>query len=136
MAVLIENTETGEVREVAKGPDGRYPLLHTPWRLKGDPSLVRRKTAYEKHVHDLNSRVAAYAQKLGLPVADFLDTARWLLDKDCPFCQVATRVLRRIGELGDEKAIDVLNRIQAAKAANDHEALAAIRLEIRDVVRQ
>ncbi len=70
-----------------------------------------------------------------LPVAGFLDTARWLLDRDCPYCQLATEALRRIQELGDEMAIYFLNRIQLAKANNDAEELRRIRQEIAAALR-
>lgn len=134
MPVVIENSETGETREIEKGSDGKYPKLKLPWRVKGTPELIRRKLNFENQVQNLNSRVAVLAARMGLPIADFLDTARWLLDKDCPYCQVATKVLRRIDEIGADRAIDILNRIQAAKAANDNATLTAIKAELMNVI--
>jgi len=83
----------------------------------------------------VQSKIAVYAQRMGLPAAGFLDAARWLLDRDCPYCQLATEALRRINEMGDEMAIYFLNRIQVAKANNDMEELRRIRQEIGAALR-
>jgi hypothetical protein len=34
------------------------------------------------------AKIAVMAQSYGVPVAEFLDATRWLLNKKCPFCQL------------------------------------------------
>lgn len=134
MPVIIENPETGETRTLEK-ENGRYPAFKVPWRVKGTTQSVQRASVAADYQMQVQSKLAVYATRMGLPVAGFLDTARWLLDRNCPYCQLATEALRRIQELGDEMAIFFLNRIQVAKANNDMEELRRIRQEIGAALR-
>ena len=135
MPVIIENPETGETRTLEKDASGRYPAFKLPWRVKGTTQTIQRAKEVSDYKMAVQSKLAVYATRLGLPVANFLDAARWLLDRDCPYCQLATEALRRIQELGDEMAIYFLNRVQVAKANNDMEELRRIRQEIGAALR-
>jgi hypothetical protein len=134
MQVVIENPETGETKTLEKQPNGQYPVVQLPWRVKGTVTTLAQAEVLEQRkasmAMQLKSRVAVYAAKAGIPMAEFLDTARWLLDKDCPYCQTGTLVLRRIQELGEDIAVQLLNRIQEAKARQDNTELSRIRHEI------
>jgi hypothetical protein len=123
MKVTLENIETGETIEVGKA--GKLPK---GWRVKSIQSTRNDAGAVAKRERD--SKLAVFATKLGLPVPQFLDAARWLLKKDCPFCQLGTQVLKRIDELGEEKAQALVARVLIAKDANDIEELARIKQEI------
>ncbi len=112
--VLLENIETGEVVEAP--PAGSVP---PGFRIKG--------VVVTKKADPITARLAVWSQKFGLPTADLLDAARWLLNKDCPFCQLGTQVLRRIDELGDEKATSAIVQILEAKKQNDLGRLEQIR---------
>lgn len=110
--LLIQHKETGETRELS-GNGGAIP---SGWFLvKGLPD----GPPPNNKVREFELQLAMWATKFRLPVAGFLDAARWLLDKDCPFCQLGTQVLRRINELGEERAEKALREILAAKDAND-----------------
>lgn len=115
---ILENPQTGETRLV-KGIVSFTP----PWRVK---EVKKTGTA----VMEAKAKVAVLAEKWGLPVATFLDGARWLLQKDCPFCQLGTQVLRAVEELGEERAQAVVVEILAAKEAGDTERLERIRKEL------
>jgi len=134
-SVIIENPQTGETRTLEKDASGRYPTFHLPWRVKGTVEGIKQAAVQANAQMLLQSKIAVYAQRMGLPAAGFLDAARWLLDRDCPYCQLATEALRRIQELGDEMAIYFLNRIQVAKMNNDMAELRRIRQEISAALR-
>jgi hypothetical protein len=123
MKVTLENIETGETVEL--GNSGRIPK---GWRVKSAQSTRSDPHAAAKRERD--AKLAVYAAQAGLPVAQFLDAARWLLKKNCPYCQLGTMVLRRIDELGPEKAQELVTRVLVAKDANDIEELNRIKLEI------
>ena len=112
ITIVLENTETGETRSV-KG----QASFEKPWRVQ----------RVIKEPKQIPARIAFWATKLGLPVPEFLDMARWLLKKDCPFCQLGTQVLKSIDELGDDRAQTVLAEILAAKETNDTARLAEIK---------
>lgn len=119
MKIILENPETGELRELRdKGSFSR------PWRIK--ETIPEQST----RTHETQATLAVFASKVGLPVAQFLDAARWLLRKDCPYCQLGTQVLKRVTELGEVRSIELIQRILAAKDANDINVLTQIRQEI------
>lgn len=120
MKVILENTETGELREM--GDRGSFKR---PWKIKEtipDPPSTSNAL--------LKTKLAVFATKLGLPLPEFLDVARWLLKKDCPFCQMGTEILKRIDGLGETKAMELLNRILIAKNTNDMNTLDLIKQEL------
>jgi hypothetical protein len=119
MKVILENTETGELKQLHDKGNFR-----TPWRIKE----VIPET--DKQTHELQATLAVYAAKLNLPIGQFLDAARWLLNKKCPFCQLGTQVLKRVKELGEERSIDLIRRILTAKDSNDLETLNHIKQEL------
>jgi len=110
--IQIKNTQTGEFKLINNGESFR-----PPWAFV---SVIAHKTERE-------TKLAIWATKLGLPLPAFLDAARWLLDKDCPFCEVGVRVLRQIEDIGEDKATTYLKMILDAKERGDHGALAEIR---------
>jgi hypothetical protein len=122
MSVILENKETGETRVV--GNSGKVPK---GWKIKEYISDGNKSAHVKK---EREAKLAVYATKLGLPVPQFLDAARWLLQKDCPYCQLGTQVLRRISELGEERAQELVARVLAAKETDDKEELNRIRQEI------
>ena len=114
---ILENIKTGQTIERQENTG----TLEPGWRVK-------------QFIPDSNKRreenkiaLAIWATKLGLPVANFLQLARWLLDKDCPYCEMGGKVLNKIKELGEDKAHDALVKILAAKDRNDLAALEEIR---------
>ena len=115
MRVILENTETHELRELQDSGN-----FKRPWRIK---EVVPESDSQA-------GKLAVIATQLGLPVPQLLDAARWLLKKDCPYCQLGTQILRRINDLGQDKAITLVNRILTAKAQNDINTLNQIRNEI------
>jgi hypothetical protein len=119
MRIILENTETGELKEFRNRGNFR-----APWRI--------RETIPEddKPAHELEAKLAVLATKTGLPVAKFLDIARWILNKACPFCQLGTQVLKRVEELGEERSIALIQRILVAKDNNDIDTLNQIKQEI------
>ena len=119
MRVILENTETGELRELRNKGNFRIP-----WRIK---EVIPEE---DTQIHELQATLAVLATRVGLPVAKFLDAARWLLNKNCPFCQLGTRVLKRVKELGEERSIELIQRILVAKDNDDKVALAQITQEI------
>jgi len=131
MGIIMENPETGQTLTLEKDASGRYPPMVLPWRVKGTTAAVQSQTIVQQRIAAVQSSIAVYAAKAGLPVAEFLETARWLLDKSCPFCQVATEVLRRIAELGADQGIDFVRRIKLAKDCNDRETLLIIQEEVK-----
>ena len=76
------------------------------------------------------AKLAVWATKIGIPVPTLLDMSRWLLNKDCPYCQLGTKVLKLLDELGEDKAKELLSRILIAKETNDIGELNNIRLEL------
>ncbi len=130
-SVVIENPETGETKMLEKNTLGKYPSFKLPWRVKGTLTEIQRGDGVKERIATIQSVLAVYASKVGLPVADFLDAARWMLDKECPFCQTVTNVLRRVAELGDERSMDLILRIKLAKDKKDEPALWLIKEEIR-----
>lgn len=122
MKVIIENTETGELIEM--GDRGSFKR---PWRIKEtipDPASASTNDTL------LQTKLAIFATKLGIPLPQFLDAARWLLKKDCPFCQMGTEILKRIDELGEVKAMELLNMILVAKSTNNINTLNFIKQEL------
>ena len=119
--VIIENPETGEVKQL-----GMKGSFNKPWRIKE----VIPEPKQNNNVRLNQAKLAVFATQLGLPVARFLDIARILLKKDCPYCKLGTQVLRRISELGEEKALSIINRILIAKDNNDAQTLEQIRQEL------
>jgi hypothetical protein len=117
MKVILENTETGELREMHN--NGSFVR---PWRIK--------EVVPESTPDNINAKLAVIGTKLGLPIPQFLDAARWLLKKDCPYCELGTEILRRIAKLGDKQTTEFIKRILAAKSANDIDALNQIRREV------
>lgn len=94
-----------------------------PWRIV----KVEKYNAPDSKQGRLDAKLAVWATKVGLPVAEFSDAARWLLDKDCPFCQMGSKILKRIDELGPDTTEWALGQILEAKAANNHARLQQIR---------
>jgi len=119
MKVILENTETGELKELYE-----HGKFQRPWRIK---EIVPGENKPGK---DMAARFAVFSTKLGLPVPQLLDAARWLLQKDCPYCQLGTKILRRIDELGENRSFELIKRILTAKANNDVGALDQIRREV------
>ena len=78
----------------------------------------------------MTSRLAVWSQKLGIPTAQLLDAARWLLQKDCPYCQLGTQVLRQIDNLGEARAERLLSMILEAKKVDDRDTLERIRKDL------
>lgn len=110
----LENPLTGETITY-KGAVSFTP----PWRVK---SITKTNSKL--------SIVAAWAQKRGIPIAEASDAARWLLKKECPFCQLASQVLKAIEELGTEKTEEAFDAILAAKATGDTAELERIRKKL------
>lgn len=119
MKVILENPETGELRELHN-----HGNFSRPWRIKEVVPEVDQRT------HELNALLAVWATQLRIPVPQFLDAARWLLRKDCPYCRLGTQILKRVKELGEQRSIELVQRILVAKDQNDHNALEQIRQEI------
>lgn len=115
--VLLENIATGQTVEAPAA--GSVPH---GWKVKG--VVVSKKAA------PWSAKLAVWSQKFGLPTADLLDAARWLLEKDCPYCQLGTQILRAIDRLGVARSEELIARILEAKAANDAETLESIRKEL------
>jgi len=123
MSVIVENIETGETEVL-----GDSGVLPSGWRVKEFVSdRIKHESIEDKQK---GARLAVLATKLGLPVPQLLDAARWLLQKDCPYCQLGTQVLRRIDELGEEKAQELVARVLAAKTSNNKQELLKIREEM------
>lgn len=131
MGIIIENADTGETKVIEKDASGKYPKMSVPWRVLNSTHNIEHQSVMRNVVTTIQSALAVYATKAKLPVPEFLDTARWLLDKDCPACEMVTQLLRRIEDLGPEKAMNLVARIKIAKDLKDETALAAIRLEIQ-----
>ena len=115
--VILENVATGQLIEAP--PAGSVPQ---GWKIKG--VVVTRKA------EPWTAKLAVWSQKLGLPTADFLDAARWLLEKDCAYCQLGTQVLRQIDNLGDKRAERLLTMILEAKKVDDRDSLERIRKDL------
>jgi hypothetical protein len=121
MIVILENTETGELHELKDRGS-----FQRPWRIK---------EVIPEHKPDTNSvkvQLAVLGTKFGLPVPQLLDAARWLLKKNCPYCELGTEVLRKINELGEQQVQELITRILTAKASNDIDALNKIRQEVNN----
>jgi hypothetical protein len=119
MLVILENTETGELKELHdKGS------FRAPWRIK---ETIRESSPKKKH---MEAAFAVWATQLNIPVPQFLDAARWLLNKNCPYCELGTKVLKRIKELGEKRSIELIQRILVAKDADNRDELETIRQEI------
>lgn len=112
--IVLENIATGETEEIKSNKGSLKP----GWRVKA--------FVPEQHFEH-TAKLAVLATKFGIPVPQFLDAARWLLKKNCPFCQLGTQVLKRIDELGEERATEAIAQILEAKDRNDGEALERIR---------
>lgn len=123
--IILKNTITGEERRLLNG--GNY---RAPWKLDrvetvkvpGEPG-----EPITDQILETRARIAVWTQKLGMPIAEFFDAARWLLKKDCPFCQMGTQVLKAIDELGEHRAEKILAEILQAKRDNDHARLKRIK---------
>lgn len=76
------------------------------------------------------AKLVTLAATYHLPIGQFLDVARWLLKKDCPYCQLGTQVLRKVQQLGSAKTQHLVMRILQAKAVNDLDALSKIKEEV------
>ncbi len=113
--ITLWNPETGEERVIVG-----QGTFQRPWRVKSIYHEPRRE--------DL--RLAMWAERKGIPVDKFLDAARWLLRKECPFCQLGTKVLQAIDALGEERTGEILDAIIAAKDANDLTRLEEIKRSI------
>lgn len=119
MIIILENTETGELKQLHD--KGNFRL---PWRIK---EVIPEA---DKRTHELQATMAVLAAKANLPIAQFLDAARWLLNKSCPYCQLGTQVLKRVKELGEERSIELIRKILIAKDNNDIETLNNIKQEL------
>ncbi len=123
--VILENTETGELRKA-----GNSGSFRKPWRVKefipDDPAKAAEVSVKQKR----DAKLAVWGTKFGLPVPQLLDAARWLLKKDCSYCQLGTQVLRRMEELGEERTRELVAQILAAKEANDESVLIRMRKEL------
>lgn len=115
--VTLENTLTGETK-IVNGPAS----FTAPWKIQSIEKVANEKK--------YPTRLVVWAQKRGMPVAQFLDAARFLLQKDCPFCQTGTKVLKEIDRLGEDRAEKILDEILAAKDAGNTARLAEIRKEL------
>jgi hypothetical protein len=73
-----------------------------------------------------HARIAVLATKVGMPVPQFLDLVRKLRGIKCPYCQLATKILRHIDQIGEDKAIELIEQIITAKKANDETWLAEL----------
>src|SRR5215510_5207704 len=126
--IVIKNQITGE--EMVFLGQGSYKA---PWKLDrvetvrvpGEPGEPETEESLAR-----KSKLAVWATKHGLPLPQFLDAARWLLQKDCAFCQLATQVMRAIDSMGDAKAEHAITRILAAKDRGDHAELEKIKKEL------
>lgn len=80
--------------------------------------------------YELQANLAIWAQRLGVPVPQFLDAARWLLGKGCSFCNAGTQILRRVNELGEERTAELITQILEAKKRQDFETLEKIKASV------
>jgi hypothetical protein len=122
MSVILENIETGEIQEV-----GSAGLIPKGWRVKGIGKPKGGLVLAKPEDPQIDVKLAVWAQKIGLPVAQFFDAARWLLDKHCPYCQLGTQILKRVEELGEDRTRELVAQILEAKKRQDLEALERIR---------
>lgn len=117
--IYLKNSETGEERMFIN----KVEAYRAPWRIDRIEKYLDPDSAAGR----VDAKLAVWAEKIGIPVAAFADAARWLLAKDCPFCQLGSRVLKRIEELGPETTEWALAEILAAKDRGDADRLVQIR---------
>jgi hypothetical protein len=123
--IIIKNQDTGEEQVFLN--QGSYKL---PWKLDrvetirvpGEPGEPETEAILARR-----AKLAVWTTKLGLPIHEFFDLARWMLKKDCPYCQMGTQVLKAIDELGEAKAEKALGEILQAKKDDDHARLERIK---------
>ena len=126
--IIIKNTITGEEKVLLN--QGSFSA---PWKVDRIEHMRKPGEPGEPVVQEMldrRARLAVWAEKHGMPLVEFLQFARWLIKKDCPFCQVVTKVLEAIDELGEHAAEKALTRILDAKSRNDHAELEKIRKEL------
>jgi hypothetical protein len=70
------------------------------------------------------------AQRMGIPIGEALDVARFLLRKQCLSCEIYSQILRRVNELGYERSEQLMRKLIQAKKDNDLLKLATIQKEI------
>lgn len=126
--IIIKNSITGEEKVLLNQGNFRDPwkvvrVEHV--RKPGEPG-----EAVTQAMQDRRAKLAVWAEKHHLPVVEFLQFARWITKKDCAFCELGTKVLEAIDELGEHDAERALTRIFAAKDRNDHDELVRIRKEL------
>ena len=123
--IYLRNEITGEEKVLLN--QGGYKA---PWKVVKVESYKEpgdKGWAVTEETKKREARLAVFAQKMGLPLAEFLDAARWLLQKDCPFCQMATQILKSIDELGEDKAREAIAEILVAKEAKDFDRLEKVK---------
>lgn len=114
--VIFENANGQTMEGEASG------TIPPGWKIKG-VIISRDKAPWA-------AKLAVWSSKYGMPTADLLDAARWLLQKDCPYCELGTQVLREIERLGPDRSETLIARILEAKKTNDTTALESIRKEL------
>lgn len=120
--IYLKNVETGEEKVfIDKAEAYRHP-----WKL----DRVEKYLDPDSQQGRIDAKIAVWAQKLGLPVAQFFDLARLILEKDCPFCQMGTKILKTIDDIGEERAHRYLSELLNAKERKDFDTLARIRNEL------
>lgn len=120
MAIILENTETKETREMKSGE-----MFSAPWHVKGTVANEQRSQAKNA----LKAELATMASEFGVPMAGLLSGARWLLGKDCPFCEVGGEFLALLqnGAIDRAQAKDLICQVLNAKDQKDYAALAALK---------
>ncbi len=103
--------------------------------IKGEPlSLKENETIVGSVYPSASTKLAVLATKHGLPLPEFLDVARWLLNKECPYCKLSTEILRLTSKLGDERTQAFIDRLRTAKQNRDETALRQIAEEVNELI--
>jgi hypothetical protein len=120
--IVLEN-DKGEIREVQSGQ-----TWTAPWKPKGTVANMRREQAK----NEATAHFATLASEWGLPTSVVASVARWLLAKNCPYCDIAGEFLALLesGKIEKSQARILVLRALNAKDQNDREELSQLKGEL------
>lgn len=124
--IKLEHAQTGETIEVSSGTTFREP-----WRVKGIKENVDRQAENRERAAKLSTMLSGW----GLPLSMTLTAIRWLLGKNCPYCQVGGEFLKLLedGKIGEAECKELVIQVLNAKDQNDEVGLAALKGRLEEL---
>lgn len=135
MKIILQNKKTGVQRLLEPDGAGNFPAFDTSW-IALAPQLVSKPILMPRVA--VNRRLSESAAKIsswGLPLEMSLSAIRWLLGKNCPYCQVGGEFLKLLedGKISELECKELVLQVLNAKDQKDEKTLTALKGRLEEL---